>query len=171
MSDITGGNGEAREPNTTSNPPVPPQNDPPARVTPSDTTVSAITTGDPNAEEVHETSRLAVSENDENSVRFDDEGYVGVSDEYRNAAYDKNAPSRSEDDDLAADEQRAKEDEVLTAEAGKNIGFRGYAPDTPHPSERRGPAEDYIEGNRAVARAMAKSAQRELEQDETDEDE
>lgn len=103
---------------------------------------------DKDAEHVSETSRFAAGESDDNSILLEDEGYVGVSTEYRNAAYEKNAPLRSEDDDAAEVEAVAKDAEIATAIKGEQVGFRGFKTDTPHPSERMNMADEALR-NRA----------------------
>ena len=122
---------------------------------------------DKDAEHVDETSRFADGDEGDNSVLLDDEGYVGVETEYRNAAYDKNAPMRSEDEDAAKIEADAKEGEILTALAGEQVGFRGYATNTPHPSERKNLADEALR-NRA---RIDEEARQEVRNGGTDDDE
>ena len=112
-----------------------------------DQTQGATNSPDPrdalgDGEHVHETSRF--TETDDNSVLLEDEGFVGVSTEYRNAAYDSSKPLRSEDEDAAKVEELAKAAEVETAMRGEQVGFRGFKTDTPHPSERKNLADEAL---------------------------
>lgn len=88
-------------------------------------------------------------ESDDNSVALSDTGFVGVSPEYANYANDTDKPLVSEDEVQAAMEESARAAEEERAKNASKVGFRGYEPTTPHPTERRGPAEDYIEANRS----------------------
>lgn len=53
--------------------------------------------------------RFANAEDDDNSIDVQNEAYVGVDPEYRNAANDTDRPLDSEDKATAALEQRAKD--------------------------------------------------------------
>lgn len=87
-------------------------------------------------------------DNEANSLRVDDEAYVGTSTEYRNDAYGKASPKFSEDEDLAEVEYASKDAELETANLAQNVGFRGYAPTLVHPSERKNVADEALR-NRA----------------------
>lgn len=111
----------------------------------------------------------AAVEGDDNSVAVSDPGFVGVSPEYANYANETDKPLYSEDEDTAKREQEAKEAELATAATATKVGFRGYEPSTPHPSERRAPAQDYIDANRA-AMGLSAPAPADGEGDDGDDD-
>jgi hypothetical protein len=101
-------------------------------------------------------TKKQTEDNEDNSVDLDNEAYIGTSPEYRNSAYDINAPSLSEDEDVKALEQAAKEREVAIEEA--EPGFRGYVTNTPHPTEATTPSSKTIEDNRLVGAAALTDA-------------
>jgi hypothetical protein len=107
--------------------------------------------------------RFAAQESDDNSLATSDDGYVGVSPEYRNAAWDTDKPLLSEDEDARAIEEAAKEREKAREEESARVGFRGYEPNTPHPAEATQPAAARIEQNRTVEAAAAADAQAKLD--------
>lgn len=98
----------------------------------------------------------AVTESGDNSVEVSNTGYVGASPEYQNAAYPQDLPLNSEDEEQAKIEEdaRKREEEVLAEE----VGFRGFKPNTPHPSEAKGPAQDLIDLNRKIMENQAAPA-------------
>jgi hypothetical protein len=103
--------------------------------------------------------RFAAQESDDNSVAVSDEAYVGVSPEYRNAAYDTDKPKISEDTDQAELERAAKRAELDREAESADIGFRGYKPEHPHPSEARQPASERIDRQRRQEEAIDLEAQ------------
>lgn len=102
--------------------------------------------------------RFAAAESDDNAVAVSEEGYVGVSPEYRNHAYDTEAPLKSEDGDAVKLEEAAKANEIEREKESAKVGHRGYEPNTPHPSEAKTPATDTIERNRAIVEGQAAQA-------------
>lgn len=84
----------------------------------------------------HEESRFAAGVSDDNSVLLDDPGFVGVSEEYRNAAYDQSKPLASENPAVAEEEQRAAKRELDAAERGRRTGVAGFEVTPQHPTER-----------------------------------
>ena len=113
----------------------------------------------PNPDADPEDSRYEETPTDgDNSVDLENDAYVGVDTEYRNHAYDHLAPMKAEEDEDARKiEEQAKEHEVIRAIEGQNVGFRGYATETPHPSERENPADKYINANRQILQNQAGS--------------
>lgn len=118
--------------------------------------------------------RFAAAESDDNSVFVSDDGYVGTAPEYRNAANEVDRPLQSEDEDQKKIEEAAKEDERLREVAAAKVGFRGYAPETPHPSERTQPASVLANQQRDAAAgfaALGKAAEAAAEEQKSKADE
>jgi hypothetical protein len=110
------------------------------------------------AKEVAEAGRFLAGEADDNAIFASEEEFIGVSPEYKEHAWDTDAPYSSQDEGPTAEAEA--EAAVQKAEAEKlarapQIGRGGFTVNATHPSERRQPAADYIEKNRA---AMDKAA-------------
>lgn len=103
------------------------------------------------ADKVATEGLYAATEGDDNSVAVSDDGYIGVSDEYKNHANDTDAPLSSDDEDVAKLEEVAKEHEQEMAELATQVSpVHGHSVDTVHPSEAVKPQDRYIEGNRTL---------------------
>lgn len=69
------------------------------------------------------------------SVRVDDKNYIGVNEEYRNAAYDTSVPKASGDSERKELETRARQKEEDCTFTGDEMSSRGYRfSDLKHPS-------------------------------------
>lgn len=94
---------------------------------------------------------------DDNSLDVDNEAYIGVDPMYRNHANDTDAPGIAKGKEGAV-EREAKEREKEREEKAAKVGFRGYEPNTPHPSEAKQPAGETIDRNRAIQDAQVAAA-------------
>jgi hypothetical protein len=94
------------------------------------------------AEKVAEVGLYEATEGDGNSIAVSDDGYVGVSPEYKNYANESDKPLRSEDEDVAALEQlQIEHDQDMTK----------VADDPTHPSEAINPTHPTVVAVEAAA--------------------
>lgn len=112
------------------------------------------------AAEQREKGRFGVAVEDTALAVAEDPAFIGAAPEYREAAYDTEAPVLApEDTDVGKVERNASEVEQARAEEAKKVGFRGYAANPVHPSKARQPAQDYIEQNRAILAGQVAQAE------------
>ena len=102
------------------------------------------------AEEELVSGRFAAQESGDNSIDVSNPAYVGVDDMYKNHASDTEAPAVAEEGDAKEAEEAAKAHEEEVKAKAPAVGFRGFAPDIVHPTEKVKPQDAYIEGNRAL---------------------